>query len=201
MGVIEGKGFISFDNLKKDPVKKMSFGLINHPVGDSSSSAKLQFTLNNNPLLEKPLGLALRERKIEDIPINTNFLKEKNNQLVIDVVYDPSLKDNTQIAAIISFSINNHAINLESLDFPYVSKLGPAITGVTYKNYGGLNKDPWKTWDIHTHMYERTPDFWWVKALYYWDYPRNTIKLISVIILISTIFFGIKTSSSFKHLK
>lgn len=199
--VIEGKGFISFDNWQKDPVKKMTFGLINHPVAVSSSSAKLQFNLNNNTLLDKPLEIALGERKLVDVPINYNFLKENNNQLEIEVVYDPPLKENTQISAIISYSINDRTVNLESLDFPYVSPLGPAMVGASYKNYGGLNKDPWKTWDIHTHMYERTPDFWWVKALYYWDYPRSIIKLIFIGILVSTIFFGIKLSSSFKHLK
>lgn len=199
--VIDNKGYISFDNFKKDSVNKMSFGFINHLLRESSSSAKLKFTLNNNLLLERPIEFAIKERKIVDIPISDTFLQDKNNQLEIDAVFDPPLSDKTQILSMISFSINNKAVNLESLDFPYVSQLGPAMTGVTYKNYGGSNKDPWKTWEIHTHMYESTPDFWWIKALYYWDYPRDIVKLIFATILISTIFFGIKLSSSFKHLK
>lgn len=200
--VIDNNGFISFDNNQKDNIKKMSFGLINHPLADSSSSAKLQFTLNNKPLLmENPAVLTIKERKILSISIPDSLVKDKNNQLKINIVFDPPLKQKTQILAMISFGINNHTVNLESLDFPYVSKLGPAMAGAVYQNYGSLNKDPWKTWDIHTHMYENTPDFWWVKALMYWDYPRNAIKLILAVILFSTLLLGVKLSSSFKNLK
>lgn len=199
--VIEDKGNISFDNWQKDPVKKMSFGLINHPIAESSSSAKLQFTLNNNPLLDKPLVLGIKERNIVDIPIESRFVKDRDNQLLIDVLYDPPLKDKTQITAIISYSINNHVVNLESIDTPYVSQLGPLMTGVIYQNYGGLNKNPWKTWDIHTRIYERTPDFWWFKALYYWDYPKLAIFSFFTFIAMSAVFFGVKTFKSFRSLK
>lgn len=199
--VIDNKGYISFDDLKKDPVNKMSFGFINHPLEESSSAAKLQFTLNNNSLSEKPAEFEITERKIVSFPISQTFLKDKDNQLEIEVTFDPPLEKKTQILSMISFSINSTPINLESLDFPYVSNLGPPMTGAKYQNYGGLNKDPWKTWDIHTHMYESTPDFWWVKALMYWDYPRSVIKLILIGILISTIFAFARLFSSFRNLK
>ena len=188
--VIDGKGFISFDNLKKDPVKKISFGLINHPLIESSSSAKLQFTLNDHPLLEKSAVFEARERNIIEIPINSSFLKEKANQLQLDVTFNPPIKDSAQIFAIIAFSINNHPVNLESLDFPYYSPLGHAMTGAYYQNYGKIITDPWRLWDLHTQVYEATPNLWWVKPLFYWDLPQKMFLILLVADSIGITCFG-----------
>lgn len=172
--VIEGQGHIKFDNNKKEPVKNMIFGMINHPLKDSSSSAQIQFFLNNQKILEKPVVLVKAERENIDVPIPEKYLKEKDNQLLIDVSFDQPniLKDKKQILGIIALWIDNKQINMESLDFPHVSPLGPIITGKAYQTYGNLNQNPWRFWDIHTQIYERTPDFWWIKPLYYWDFPK-----------------------------
>lgn len=196
--VIEGTGYISFDNLKKDSVKRVSFGLINHPITQASSSASIQFTLNDYQLLDTPSTFLPTERKIIEIPIDNRNLKEKDNQLEINVTYNPPLKDNSQIFSMIAFNINNTAVNLESLDLPYYSPLGPAMVNAKYNVYGGTITDPWRFWDLHTQVYERTPDFWWIKAIYYWDYPRKIIALIVSLIVMATLFFGFKTFSSLK---
>lgn len=192
--VIEGTGYISFDNKPNQPIQKMAFGVINHPVGESSSSARLQFILNNHPLLSQPETLSLRERKLIEIPIKNNYLLPANNRLAIQIQYDDPkvFQNHSQILGLINYSINNHPINLESLDFPYVSPLGPKMTGVIYQDYGGTNKNPWKTWDIHTQIFERVPDFWWVKALYYWDLPKPLFLGIFVTNLSALLYFGRK---------
>ncbi len=214
---IEEKGYISFDNPASSRVKKISIQLINHPVDEASYSAIVQVSLNKNLLGEQELGL--RERKTLDFNIPDKYLQTKNNQLTIDVGFKPLdngpiktdvsvYKDNpalygnkttqpkkflSQILGLLSFSINDQMVNKESLDFPYVSPLGPKITGAVYQTYGGTNQDFWKTWEIHTQVYERVPDFWWFKFLYYWDVPKLSLfGLLGGLVLVC-LYFGFKT--------
>jgi hypothetical protein len=193
--VIEGTGHVSFDNKKSDPVTNITLGLINHSMSDSSASASLKFLLNNQPLLnEKPIILSAHERSLVKLPIKTIFLKPTNNQLLIHVEYDDPnvLKNNSQILGIINGTINDRPINLESIDVPYVSPLGPKMTGAVYQNYGGTNQDLWKTWNIHTQIFERVPDFWWAKTLYYWDFPKQWIFAIFAVNIVALFFFAKK---------
>ncbi|MDP3733138.1 MAG: hypothetical protein Q8Q91_01220, partial [Candidatus Daviesbacteria bacterium] len=73
--VIEGRGYISFDNLKEEKVEKFTFGMINHPIADSSSAAELSFVLNNQLLSEKPVTLKVGERNIFTIPVDQKYIK------------------------------------------------------------------------------------------------------------------------------
>ncbi|EKD90145.1 MAG: hypothetical protein ACD_32C00012G0014 [uncultured bacterium] len=191
---IEGKGYISFDNNQNDFVEELSFGLINHPIAESSSSAKLQFVLNDVNLLETPLELGITERKIIKIPLRKNLVQPEDNKLEIIVNYeDPEVLTKTkQILGLQSFDINSQRQNLESIDVPYVSALGPKIAGVTYQNWGGTNTDPWKAWDIHTQVFERLPDFWWIRNLYYWDIPKVWIVIPFILNLAIFILAAIK---------
>lgn len=198
---VENNGYISFDNLSRDPVKKISFGIINHPLKVSSSSAALQLVLNGHPLFDEQPVLKPTERRVIEAPVNAGYLKDKSNQLEIIVTYNPPLKDLAQTFSMIAFYINNYPVNLESIDLPYYSPLGPAMVGAKYNTYGGQITDPWRFWDIHTQVYEKTPDFWWAKAIYYWDYPQKTILLIVLSIVASTVFFSYKLFTHLKKMK
>lgn len=191
--VIEGEGHISFDNPKKDRIEKLAFGMINHPIADSSSPAKLSFVLNNQPLTEKPVSLGAGERNIFTIPANQRLIKDKNNELLINVNYeDRNFKKGEQILGLIAFSINDTAVNLESIDVPYVSPLGTVMTNEKYGNWGGKVSDPWRFWDIHTQTFERLPDFWWVRNLYYWDIPKGLIIILLALNFMGVLFAGMK---------
>lgn len=192
--VIEGKGYILFDNFKKNPVKKFTFGLINHPIGDSSSSAKLTFILNGQIITDELMTLKAKERNIFNIYINSNLLKDKDNKLDINIEYEDQdiLKNKKQILGLIAFLINDIPINLESIDVPYVSRLGPIATSVKYENWGGENKDPWRFWDIHTQTFERLSDFWWVRNLYYWDIPKSWMIMLLTLNFLGAFIAGNK---------
>ncbi len=190
--VIEQKGYISFDNFAKKSIRQMTFHLVNHPVlKGASSPASVRFSLNNK-LLKKQEGIMVAERIPIEITVPKDILKQKNNQLLVDVSFDDSnaYQNKKQWIALISMFINGKEVNKESIDVPYISALGPKMTGVTYKNWGGANKNLWKTWDIHTQIFERTPDFWWIKQFYYWDYPRQLFTLLFIINLSGIITFG-----------
>ncbi len=189
--VIENKGYISFDENVKDPVKELTFGVINHPLAEASESAViLNFNLNGENLDAKA-SLVAKERSIIRVPIKSTSLRSKDNQLVIDAKYDdPTVfPQKKQLLGLISMSINNTTVNLESLNFPFISKLGPPM-GFQYKNYGNIISTPWKGWEIHTQIFERTPDFWWIKPLFYWDLPKNLFLGIFILNIIGLVFFA-----------
>jgi len=121
-------------------------------------------------------------------------VQPEDNKLEIIVNYeDPEVLTKTkQILGLQSFDINSQRQNLESIDVPYVSALGPKIAGVTYQNWGGTNTDPWKAWDIHTQVFERLPDFWWIRNLYYWDIPKVWIVIPFILNLAIFILAAIK---------
>jgi hypothetical protein len=181
--VVEEKSYVKFDNRDDRPIKKISFGMINHVMGDTDSSVTVTFKINENVDLQKTVILKPKERKTIEIPINENTLIKKENLIEIsDSFKDKTVKEKkSQILAITFMATNDIGVNLESVNMPYVSPLGPAMTGVTYKAYGGLIVDPWKYWEIHTQMFERLPDFWWIRNLYYWDIPKSfTLGLLGV---------------------
>jgi len=171
---IEGKGYIKFDSRDDQPVRSLSLGVINHVMGETNSPVTVIFNINGDTGSQKTVVLKPRERIVIEIPVDEKILINKDNLLEISSSFGDKKveKGKTQIFAIISLVINKTGVNLESIDVPYVSILGPAMMGVTYQTYGGLIADPWKYWEIHTQMFERLPDFWWIRNLYYWDIPK-----------------------------
>jgi hypothetical protein len=195
--VIEEKGYMYFDDLARDPVRKVRLNLVNHPLNEKADSpAYVNFKINNKKMFEEDITLNLNERKSVDISFPQNLLQDKNNHFEINVGFDNNsqvVKNHSQFVAMISMFINDKEVNKESIDVPYISEFGPKMTGVEYVNWGGTNKDPWKGWHIHTQVFERVPDFWWAKAMYYWDFPKKAFLILFIFNVGMIAFFGSKT--------
>lgn len=197
---VEDKGYLKFDNPDDKPVENISFGMINHVMGNTESPTSVTFRINESIGSQKTVVLKPKERKIIRIPVDGNILIKKENIIEISNIFSDKKvkKENSQILAIISVMINDTPINLESINAPYVSSLGPVMMGITYQNYGGLTTDPWKYWEIHTQMFERLPDFWWIRNLYYWDIPKSVILSLLAVNLTGLSFFFIKLRKEVK---
>lgn len=200
---IEREGYISFDDNSNEPLKTMAFDFINHKMNDqASSSARLTLILNDQPVLPQPEPLKPGEQRLVEATI-AGSLKPKDNHLYIKVDLDRGSIYNakSQMFAMFNFYINGKPANFESIDYPYLSNFGPAITGVKYQNYGQLDTNPWKAWVIHNQVFVSTLDFWWIKTLYYWDMPKKLIlsfALINILLILGT---GYLTLKSYKKLK
>jgi len=214
--VVEDKGFISFDNPEYSKISTISFNLINHPLETASYSAVLNFNLNGKDLLDKDEVLSPSQEKVINLKIDGNLLKEKNNNLIINSHFeskdginissgsytdDPKNYTNKtvqpkkyipQILSIKSMSVNDRNVNLYRLNIPYVSALGPKMTSIQYQNWGGTNQDPWKTWNIHTQTFEKLPDLWWLRNLYYWDIPKKIIIALLLLNISLVVYSGHK---------
>ena len=194
---IEGEGLVSFDNVDSSPVREISVELVNHPLVVSSESARLSFNLNGQEIITDALKAG--ERKEIDLSTRSVAIKDSGNVLEIKTEYPGKIfQDKKQLTAITGFSINGKPVNLESIDVPYYSSLGPAMVGAQYYTYGGKNTDPWKFWDVHTQMYERTPDFWWIKPFYYWDYPKGAFAVAFMLNIFLAGLLGYKVFTSGK---
>jgi hypothetical protein len=196
---IDRKGHIKFDNTKEG-IKQITFDLINHPIATTEARVKIDFLLNNTNLNLTPETLNVTERERITLEVKPDTLKPTNNNLVIETEFSETdiAEKQRQIVGLISIFINGDQVNLESIDIPYVSDLGPKLTGVEYKNWGGLDRDPWKYWHIHTQMYERLPDFWWARNLYYWDIPNMLITSLFIGNIAILLLSGPKVKRFFK---
>lgn len=191
---IEQQGHIKFDNSQTDPIKKMSLEIGIQPITAASSSAVLQFKLNNQDIGQT--SYLIKENSTQNIDLNTeniSLIPNDNELSVVTEYTNPeAYKYKTQIIVIKSFSVNDKPANLESLDVPYIYNFAQPLTGAKYQTYGKLITDPWKAWEIHTQIYERTPDFWWIKPLYYWDLPKKIFGIIFILDLVFILWFGYK---------
>lgn len=191
---VEGMGHLSFDDSPSFPINNISFEFINHALTpEASSSAEINVLLNNKELRGgKTVIRAGKSETIQYTDIKDKVVETNNLQIDVRFSRDDVTKQKSQLVAIKAMSINSVPVNLESIDVPYISDLGPAIMNVEYKNWGGINKDPWKTWHIHTQIFERTPDFWWIRPLYYWDIPNKPFIFAFIANTILVIYFGKK---------
>lgn len=139
---VEKEGIILFDNNLQNPVKKITFDLINHPLSETKITANIDIQLNGTSLLKKLDTIKITERKKIEINIDNEFLKERDNELIINVDYkDPTVfYGKKQLLGLITFYINDQIINKERITVPYISPLGPKLTDVSYKNWGGARK-------------------------------------------------------------
>jgi hypothetical protein len=196
---IENEGYILFDKIVNDDLKTISFDIINHPIGVGRKPLYLNFILNGKTLNQKPVILEVGKRKYIEFNVNKDQINETDNNLKIIADYKDNLtiKENIQIAGLIDMYINGNKINKEYITVPNISDLGPKMTGVRYLSWGEKYYDPWKVWDIHTQTYERIPDFWWLRNLYYWDVPHKPILTLFVFNIIGILYFSNKLYKMF----
>lgn len=192
---IENQGIIRFDDPKRD-IQEISLEVVNQPLNDASRSALILKTNINGKELQS-LEIPAREKLVGILPIEPGLLKKKDNQLIIEASFkEASASSKTQFAGLTNMAIKSSSvsnINLETLNYPFVSSLGLPLTGSSYNIYGKQINDPWKIWEIHTQIYERTPDFWWIKPLFYWDLPGRLFLILFLGNLIGVIYFGYLT--------
>lgn len=197
---IKDTGYISLDNPLDQPIKRIRLGLINHPISDTNSDAILSFFINSKAVGNREV-IKITERKLVNLEIDESLLKERGNLFAIQLEYkDKNIKGaNKQLLGIINFSINDYAVNMESLDYPYVFNFAKNMTNVKYLHWGNKYSDPWDLWEIHTQVFERTPDFWWIKPLYYWDLPKKFFFILFIFNLSGIVYFGHQTFRQLHH--
>lgn len=192
--MVDQKGYILFDNQKR--VQSLEIVLINHPIAETKQSAEVNMFLNSK--LKVTEILKIGEKKTITVNLLAEELNDKDNLLIIeaDLPDYETYFNKKHFLAITQMKINDTLVNLESIDVPYMSDLGPILTNSNYTNWGKTNNSPWLSWHIHTQVYERTPDLWYLTPLYYWDIPKKPFLVMFLLNLIALIYLAKKTLSA-----
>lgn len=177
---IDNKGYISFDNSESSKINNIRFDFINHPISDTKEPLRLMFEVNGQKIEPDVDNLKIGERKGITLNLEKVELREKGNILLIIADYKTGniINEDKQIAGLLNMWINNTPINKELISIPYADQIGSQAYNIKYQYWGGEDKDPWLFWNLHTQVYERTPDFWWIKPLYYWDLPKSPFLIL-----------------------
>jgi len=177
---IDNKGYISFDNTESSKINSVRFDFINHPISDTKEPLRLTFEINGQKIKPDVDSLKIGERKGISLNLEKVELREKGNILLIIADYKTGniIDEDKQIAGLLNMWINDIPINKEFISVPYADQIGAQAYSAKYQYWGGEDRDPWLFWNLHTQVYERTPDFWWIKPLYYWDIPKRPFIIL-----------------------
>jgi MFS family permease len=154
--------------LLKVPINsKVSLKVINHQINQTSShSAKIKTTNGFDTNLDT---IKAGEEKI--IEINTLDNTIIFNKYFIGTSSASIPKD--QVVFVNQVWVNDNYQNLNTIDYPYVSEISQALTNQKYTYWGAQETDPWSIWHMHSGVYEKTFDFWWLRPFQYWDLPKG----------------------------
>ena len=181
--------YVSFDNHPQQPITSIVLQFINHQIEPASVvPAHLEFSINDQKLptaVTIPIG---KESEVK-LDLSQTQFKNKNNILIIDksfVSTTSAYLRNKQVVFLQILRINDQPQPIHTLDYPYVSPISQRLFDAKYQYYGNEKTDRWAIWHMHSGIFERTFDFWWLRPFHYWDLPK---KLFAVLLAID--FFGI----------
>ncbi len=193
---------ISFDRGSK-PIDSISFQIKNHQMDPTSSiSAQLQFILNGEKIDPIVATILPVETELEFILETKNkTLKPYDNSLEIESEFigtSSASIEKKQVLFLQILRINGEIQNIHTLDFPYISPVSQGISKIEYGYWGAKQQDPWVIWHMHSGIFEKTFDIWWLRPYHYWDLPKGFFAVLLGIILTSAVYFGINTIVIYK---
>jgi hypothetical protein len=184
---------LSFKKTAKVP-NEMTLLLRNHVMDPTSSrSATLVYTLNGHPLTEKTQVLANQEIEAK-IKLPEDTLIDKNI-LRIDLAYTSTPAatiKKQQVVFLQGLLINNQHQNIQTMDYPFYSPISQSINNSQYMYWGGVQRELWDFWHLHSRVFEQTFDIWWLRPFHYWDMPKDFFAGLFAINALGIIYFGMK---------
>lgn len=187
------EGHISFGN-NNTPTTSIGFSIKNHQFENptSSYSAELAVSLNETQL-PNSIVIEPNQEATYNFTFDDQNLFTENNHMVIQPNFigtDSARLKNQQIIFLQSFEINGATQNIATIDYPYVSQMGNVNDEPQYKYWGNIQTDPWEIWNMHSAIFEKTFDLWWLRPFHYWDMPNLIFSTLFVINVAGTIYFG-----------
>ncbi|MEP7166995.1 MAG: hypothetical protein ABI758_03400 [Candidatus Woesebacteria bacterium] len=167
--------YARIDNLPTKPVQSLDFEFSNTRL-DASSSADIQVAvfLGDNSIGKTIIPLEKWGNIHATLPKNTEY-KQLDFRFEQSLIGTSSAK---QVLFLKEMSVNGTSVNLGTLDFPLREKLAGKMSGVSYVLPDPSVEDPWFLWRQNSAIYETTFDIWWIRALYYFDYPKKLLVLL-----------------------
>ena len=176
--------------LKVPENKTISIKVINHQIIPESSFSAI-LNINTGDITED-YSIAAGSEEIIELNSNTDlFYISKNFEGTSSAVTPKQ-----QSIFVTQAWVNNEYQNLNTIDYPYVSPISKALFDIEYQYWGNKQTDPWSIWHMHSGVYEKTFDFWWLRPFQYWDLPKKFFILMFMTNIYLISYFGYKTFKS-----
>lgn len=176
--------------LKVPKNSKLALKIVNHQIV-STSTYSAQIKIENGNQESFVLIEAGQEKIIE--------LKTKSDLLNFNKIFlesSVSAIPKEQVVFVTQAWVNDQYQNINTISYPYVSPISKSISNIQYQYWGNQQTDPWSIWHMHSGVYEKTFDFWWLRPFQYWDMPKKLFALMFVIDVYLIIQFGYKSFKS-----
>lgn len=167
--------FITFAVPKRERVSTVQLLLANTQLQpDSSYSAKIVAYIQDQKIGE----VQVEPEEWEELELNVDLASGAYELRLNSSFVGTSSAQ--QVVFLRGMSINETPVSLETLDLPYVQPLAQAMSGTEYRYFGEQETTPWFFWHYRSKFFEGTLDLWWVKALYYRDWPKGIFAVAFV---------------------
>lgn len=179
--------YLQFKNTSAQPVRTLDFEFSNTRL-DSESSYPIQVSvvLNNSVLGSTTIDSEKWGQILAEFPSDSEtgvYTLRLEREFV-------GTNSAQQVLFLKDLVINQTPVNLASLDLMLYEPLASNMSGVQYRlpNQGKENR--WFSWYQNSAVYEGSFDLWWVRALYYFDYPKPLLVIL-ITLVAGNLFTGI----------
>ncbi len=201
---IKPKSVIKFTD-PDSSISLLSLQIKNHQMDpESTQSAYVKVKLNGEMLTSEPVQIPIESEKELQFDVTNYELSSGDNTLELISSFESSTSTELkkkQVLFLQILRINSLPQNIQTIDYPYVSKISQGLNNITYDYWGKIQKDPWEIWHMHSGVYEQTFDLWWLRPLHYWDLPKEFFFGLLIINTSGVIFYGYKTITNKDKLK
>lgn len=186
---------LSFENRKDAPVNQLELQIGNHLIDDTYQyPATVDIKINNSSLNTNNVKVDPGESETLVLENLQNLVKPSNRlEMQVEFVGTSSARlEKKQVVFLQDLKINGESQNLQTIDYPYVSKISKNIYDFEYGYWGDIEDDPWALWHMHSGVYEQTFDLWWLRPYHYWDLPKTFFYGLLTINIFGILYFSRK---------
>lgn len=168
---IRTHAFVSFDQLPNTPkLHTLSLDVYHASNNAKANTHPVALTIYlNNQLLATSSAVQPETHGSMEIQVPPNL--PQKNLLSFSLSFSATDSAN-QVLYITRMKMNNTPINLRTIDYPDLSSLNSSVPHEPYRYFGKESTNLWDQWNMRARITENTFDFWWIKNLYYWDWPK-----------------------------
>lgn len=187
--------YISFNDSKRVPIQEIAVQLKNQQINPESSVAARLVVSVNDSIVSDEVEIPIETEKEIKLKLDSSQLNATGNLLKIDKMFvstTSAFLKNKQVVFLQILRINGLPQPIDTMNYPYVSPVSQKLFGATYRYFGQEQVDPWTIWHMHSGIYEKSFDFWWLRPLHYWDMPKSFYGVLLFLNIAGMAFWGKK---------
>lgn len=176
---VKDRAVIRFD--KPTQLSEIRIVLANHQ-SDPTSSQSAQVAVS---MLNKKVEVSIPPNEGTEVTLNVEKTVDTSPlNLYLEATFESSSAaslSKKQIIFLQSLKLNNQSQSLHTINYPYVTSATFGAKKPEYVYWGAYDTNPWSIWHMHSIVYEKTIDLWWIRLRHYWDIPQGFVTILVAI--------------------